>query len=107
MTNYDFAIKHRAAFNVFCEAKGVCPNPHSSKMTGSFRKAVEMKLNLMKKGRSCSSKPSGYAMIGKGKSTVTPSSAAPATADTFAIRDTAKPRKAAGLVFDNANGIFI
>lgn len=107
MTNYDFAMKHRQAFIVYCQASHQCANPHDSKMTALFRMDVEKKLNAMRKGRTACSKPKGYAMIGKGKSTVTPSSAAPATANTFAIRDTAKPRKPAGLVFDNATGCFI
>lgn len=107
MTNYEYVMKHRKAFNVYCQAAGVCANPHATALTAKFRAAVEKQLSAMRKGRTACSKPVGYAMIGKGKSTVTPSGAAPATANTFAIRDTAKPRKAAGLVFDNANGIFI
>ncbi|MGL4751620.1 MAG: hypothetical protein ACRCXB_04240, partial [Aeromonadaceae bacterium] len=45
-------------------------------------------------------------LIGGQKATVT-APAVPVTADTYAIRDTAKPRKPAGLVFDNAVGCFI
>lgn len=107
MTNYDFVMKHRKAFNVYCQASGVCANPHNTSLVARFRAAVEKQLNAIRKGRTACSKPAGYAMIGKGKATVTPSGAAPASANTFAIRDTAPPRKPAGLVFDNANGIFI
>lgn len=106
MTNYEFAIKHRAAFNVFCEAKDACPNPHDSKMAGAFRKAVEKRMKLMTKSNASVSKAHGFALIGGQKATVT-APAVPVTADTYAIRDTAKPRKAVGLVFDNATGCFV
>ncbi|MGL5013770.1 MAG: hypothetical protein ACRC6V_05690 [Bacteroidales bacterium] len=108
MTNYEFVMKHRQAFNVYCQASGVCANPHATALVAKFRAAVEKQLNAIRKSRPACVKPASYALIGKSTVT-TPSSVptVPATANTFAIRDTAKPRKPAGLVFDNANGIFL
>ncbi|MGL4755271.1 MAG: hypothetical protein ACRCXB_23165, partial [Aeromonadaceae bacterium] len=70
MTNYDFAMKHRKAFNVFCQAKGKSGNPHDSKMTALFRQQVG---NFMKgnKSTAAQSKAHGFALIGGQKATVT------------------------------------
>lgn len=105
MSNFEFAMKHRTAFNVYCKAAGICANPHSSTLTARFRTAVEKQLKEMRKNRAPCAKPAGYALIGK--STVTPPASvptAPASINTFAIRETRKPT---GLVFDSSNGIFI
>lgn len=105
MTNYEFVMKHRTAFNVFCRAAGVCANPHSTSLAARFRNAVEKQLKEIRRNQAPCAKPASYALIGK--STVTPPASvptAPAGINTFAIRD---PRKPTGLVFDSSNGIFI
>lgn len=69
MTNYDFAIKHRKAFIVYCEAIKKCPNPHDSKLAREFRQAVEKQLKSIRAGQ-VQAKPSTYALIGPDAGTV-------------------------------------
>lgn len=70
MTNYEFVIKHRQAFIVYCQGKGICANPHDAKTTFEFRKAVEKQLKSMRKARPPRSKPRTFALIGSQKDTV-------------------------------------
>lgn len=105
LTDFDFAMKHRGAFNVYSKALGLDANPYEKSLTNRFRKAVEKQLKAIRKARPPRSKPKTYALIGKSKveeRKVVPSS----SLDSYAIRDVVRPQRGNHINVDSS-GFFL